>query len=246
VEWDQPDAFEPPADVKTTEQPPATTRKSKTQPAKRTEKPTQAEESETKWKKPRQSSPVEMSQSSDDESGDEYVDNETVAAAGTKRQRRVRQRPTLPQSTHSGSPHGHPPQLTLGASSRRVIAMSSDSGRRRGFQRGGAERCADAARVPPPRFRLPCPCRRSRAEPSSASNRSALRARAQARGSASAPSHSLRRCLRRTTLRASIVWASSSRCSQVYSCGIRMFGKKAKGRRRSRIWRGWLSVRLRS
>jgi hypothetical protein len=139
VEWDQPDAFEPPADVKTTEQPPATTRKSKTQPAKRTEKPTQAEESETKWKKPRQSSPVEMSQSSDDESGDEYVDNETVAAAGTKRQRRVRQRPTLPQSTHSGSPHGHPPQLTLGASSRRVIAMSSDSDDDGDFSEGGGK-----------------------------------------------------------------------------------------------------------
>jgi hypothetical protein len=127
VEWDQPDAFELPADVKKTEQPPATTKKSKTQPAKRTDKPTQAEESETKWKKPRQSSPVEMSQSSDDESGDEYVDDD-VAAAGTKRKRRVRQRPTSPQSTRGGSFHGHhPPQPTLGASSRRVIAMSSES-----------------------------------------------------------------------------------------------------------------------
>ena len=89
VEWDEPDAFKPPADANTVEQTPATTRKSKTQPSKRAEKTTQAEESEAKWKIPqRQSSPV--SQSSDDESGDEYVD-EGVAAAGTKNKRRVRQ-----------------------------------------------------------------------------------------------------------------------------------------------------------
>ena len=126
MEWDGSDAFQPPAGIKTTEQPPVTTRKSKTQPAKRTEKPTQAEESETKWKKPRQASPVEMSQSSDDESGDEYVDDDTVAAAGTKRKRRVRHQSTnlQPTVTHRATT---PPQPTLGASSRRVIAMSSES-----------------------------------------------------------------------------------------------------------------------
>ncbi|KAH8986846.1 hypothetical protein EDB92DRAFT_1801644 [Lactarius akahatsu] len=66
-----------------------TTRKPKTQPTKGTEKTTQVEESEAKWKKhQRQSSPVEMSQSSDEESGDEYVDDEGIAAAG-KRKRRL-------------------------------------------------------------------------------------------------------------------------------------------------------------
>ena len=124
VEWDGPDAFQQPAGIKTTEQPPLTTGKSKTQPTKRTEKPTQAEEPETKWKKPRQASPVEMSQSSDDESGDEYVDDDTVAAAGTKRKRRVCHQPT---DLHPAVTHGATPQPTLGTSSRRVIAMSSES-----------------------------------------------------------------------------------------------------------------------
>ncbi|KAI9431373.1 hypothetical protein H4582DRAFT_1858968 [Lactarius indigo] len=101
--WDGTDAFEP---IEGAEPPPTTTRKPKTQPTKGTEKTTQVEEPETKWKKhQRQSSPAEMSQSSDEESGDEYVDDEGIAAAGIKRKRRN----------------------TLGTNSRRVIAMSSDS-----------------------------------------------------------------------------------------------------------------------
>ncbi|KAH9009046.1 hypothetical protein EDB84DRAFT_1584264 [Lactarius hengduanensis] len=86
--WDGTDAFEP---TEGTVEPPSatTTGKPKTQPTKGTEKTTQAEESEAKWKKhQRQSSPVEMSQSSDEESGDEYVDDEGIAAAG-KRKRRL-------------------------------------------------------------------------------------------------------------------------------------------------------------
>ena len=129
MEWDGPEAFEPPADARSVEQPPATTRKSKTQPSKRTERTTQVEESETKWTKPqRQSSPVEMSQSSDDESGDEYVDDEGIAAAGTKRQRRVRQTnltSVWPRWANEASSHSL--QNTLGTNSRRVIAMSSES-----------------------------------------------------------------------------------------------------------------------
>lgn len=87
VVWDGTDAFEPTEG--TVEPPPATTtRKPKTQPTKGTEKTTQVEESEAKWKKhQRQSSPVEMSQSSDEESGDEYVDDEGIAAAGKRKRR---------------------------------------------------------------------------------------------------------------------------------------------------------------
>ncbi|KAH8992741.1 hypothetical protein EDB83DRAFT_2478433 [Lactarius deliciosus] len=85
--WDGTDAFEPTEG--TVEPPPTTTtRKPKTQPTKGTEKTTQVEESEAKWKKhQRQSSPVEMSQSSDEESGDEYVDDEGIAAAGKRKRR---------------------------------------------------------------------------------------------------------------------------------------------------------------
>ncbi|KAH8997826.1 hypothetical protein EDB86DRAFT_3076361 [Lactarius hatsudake] len=85
--WDGTDAFEPTEG--TVEPPPTTTtRKTKTQPTKGTEKTTQVEESEAKWKKhQRQSSPVEMSQSSDEESGDEYVDDEGIAAAGKRKRR---------------------------------------------------------------------------------------------------------------------------------------------------------------
>ncbi|KAH9166816.1 hypothetical protein EDB89DRAFT_2001434 [Lactarius sanguifluus] len=87
VVWDGTDAFEPTEG--TVEPPPTTTtRKPKTQPTKGTEKTTQVEESEAKWKKhQRQSSPVEMSQSSDEESGDEYVDDEGIAAAGKRKRR---------------------------------------------------------------------------------------------------------------------------------------------------------------
>ncbi|KAH9056266.1 hypothetical protein EDB87DRAFT_1638219 [Lactarius vividus] len=85
--WDGTDAFEPIEG--TVEPPPATTtRIPKTQPTKGTEKTTQVEESQAKWKKhQRQSSPVEMSQSSDEESGDEYVDDEGIAAAGKRKRR---------------------------------------------------------------------------------------------------------------------------------------------------------------
>lgn len=123
MEWDEPDAFRPTKDAEIVEPP---TRKSSTQPTKRTEKTTQAEESETKWKKnQRQLSPAEPSQSSDDGSGDEYVDD-GVAAAGTKRKPKVRR--TI---LTSASPHWfmerYSPQHTPGINSRRIITMSSES-----------------------------------------------------------------------------------------------------------------------
>jgi hypothetical protein len=99
VEWDESDAIQPTEDAETVESPPTSTRKPKTQPAKLTEKTTQAEESETKRKKnQRQLSPAELSQSSDDGSGDEYVDG--VAAAGTKRKPKVRQTTLTPAFPH--------------------------------------------------------------------------------------------------------------------------------------------------
>ncbi len=124
--WDGSDAFEPTEDAETVEPPPpATTGKPKTQPIKGTEK---TEESETKWKKhQQQSSPVEMSQSSDDESGDEYVDegSQSIAAAGAKRKHTVRQTTLTPARPHWLIRRCSTPQL--GTNSRRIIAMSSDS-----------------------------------------------------------------------------------------------------------------------
>ncbi len=118
MQWDGPDAFEPPKD-----EPPlqATAKKLKTQSIERTEETTQVEEA--KWiKNQRLSSPME---SSDDGSGDEYIDD--VVAAGAKRKRRVRAF-ALAWSyvTHSQGRCSTCQQNTL-SNSRRVIAMSSDS-----------------------------------------------------------------------------------------------------------------------
>jgi hypothetical protein len=91
VEWEGPDALEP-IEKAATQEPETTTEDIKTQ-TKQTEKPAQAEESEeseTEWKKRQQRpSPAEVSESSDDESGDEYVDHGEEASR-TRLQRKVR------------------------------------------------------------------------------------------------------------------------------------------------------------
>ncbi|KAI0306149.1 hypothetical protein B0F90DRAFT_1910520 [Multifurca ochricompacta] len=100
MEWEGSEALEPIEDASTDEElttkgPTTATEaigKGKTQPN-RAEKPAQAEESEpeTEWKRrqKRRPSPAEVSESSDNESGDEYVDEgDGGGAAGTKHKRR--------------------------------------------------------------------------------------------------------------------------------------------------------------
>lgn len=125
MEWEGFEALEPIENV-TTEEPSGTV-KTQTTPE---EKPTQAEEVEeprAEWKQRRQRlSPAELSESSDDGSGDEYVEEgdrrEDAAGSGHKRKVRHREPPT------ARTQRSHRMLSPKRANNRRIpTASSSDS-----------------------------------------------------------------------------------------------------------------------
>lgn len=92
VEWEGSDALEP-IEEAATQEPPATTTedvKTQTTPPEKPARAEESEESETEWKQRQERpSPAEASESSDDGSGDEYVDR-GEEASGTQLKRKVR------------------------------------------------------------------------------------------------------------------------------------------------------------
>lgn len=116
MEWEGSDALEPIVDV-TTEEPPEA---DKTQ----TEKPAKAEEvEESEAEQKQRPSPAELSESSDDESGDEYVDegNRREDVAGSRHQRKVRH--GAPLRAEAACAHGTDFRQRI--NNRRIAAGSS-------------------------------------------------------------------------------------------------------------------------
>jgi hypothetical protein len=146
VEWEGSDALEPVEDV-TTEGP---SEAAKTQ-AEDAEKPAKAEveESEAERKQQQQRpSPAELSESSDDGSGDEYVEegnprNPREDAGGNRHQRRVRHHAPLCAEL----PRAHGPLSRQRTNNRRIAAISSDSDseKERAAKTGGHARRANVA-----------------------------------------------------------------------------------------------------
>ena len=125
VEWEGLDALEPIQDATTEE--PSEAAKTET---KDTEKPATAEveSSEVEGKQQQQQqlpSPAELSESSDDGSGDEYVEqgNPREDTGGNRHQRKVRHR--VPLCTTAPRAHGQLSQQRT--NNRRIAAVSSDS-----------------------------------------------------------------------------------------------------------------------
>src|SRR5258708_2169764 len=123
VEWEGSDALEPVEDATTEE--PSEAAKTQTEDA---EKPAKAEveESEAEGKQQQQRpSPAELSESSDDGSGDEYVEegNPREDAGGNRHQRRVRHCAPLCAEL----PRAHGPLSRQRTNNRRIAAISSDS-----------------------------------------------------------------------------------------------------------------------
>lgn len=120
MEWEGPDALEPIEDVTTEE--PSEADKTQTKLAE-TAKPEELEESETEWKQ-RQPRPLpaELSESSDDGSGDEYVDERNRREDLTGRhQRKVRHYAPL----RVEAPRAHDTLPRQRTNNRRIAAVSS-------------------------------------------------------------------------------------------------------------------------
>jgi hypothetical protein len=120
VEWEGFDALEPIEVVTTEEQSQAD--ETQTKGAENLTKAEELEESEAWKQRPQRRSPAELSESSDDESGDEYVDegNRREDVAG-RHQRKVRHRAHLrAEALHA---HGSPSRQRT--NNRRIAAVSS-------------------------------------------------------------------------------------------------------------------------
>jgi hypothetical protein len=141
VEWEGLDALEPIVDV-TTEEPPEADKTQTEEPAKADE----LEESEAEWKqRPQRPSPAELSESSDDESGDEYVDegNRREDVAGSRHQRKVRHRAPL----RAEAPRAHGTLSLQRNNNRRIAAGSSSDSEEDGEKEKTATTSANARRA---------------------------------------------------------------------------------------------------
>ena len=120
MEWEGPDALEPIEDP-ASQEPTAT---AETQTTTREDEPKQAEDVEgPETKRQQRSSPAELSESSDDESGDEYVDvaDRREDASGSGPKRKVRHRSLLPRRCHVLTTHSTEQR----PNNRRIAAGSS-------------------------------------------------------------------------------------------------------------------------
>ena len=143
MEWEGSDALEPIVDV-TTEEPPEADKTQTEKPAKAEE----VEEPEAEWKqRPQRPSPAELSESSDDESGDEYVDegNRREDVAGSRHQRKVRHGLPL----RADAPRAHRTVSRQRINNRRIAAGSSsdseDSGKEKTVTTSAHARRANVA-----------------------------------------------------------------------------------------------------
>ncbi|KAI9509768.1 hypothetical protein F5148DRAFT_1298712 [Russula earlei] len=157
MEWEGPDALEPIEDVPP-EEPTGTTQT----PATRADKPEQAEDeierSETKPQQRRQrSSPAELSESSDDGSGDEYIDDadRPEGATGTahKRKRANNRRIAVPSSSDSDedvenekatATGAHPRQSNVTSTKSKTISTSPQPGSLKRRQSTSSLGCPDS------------------------------------------------------------------------------------------------------